>query len=428
VAEIRGRLFGALALVAMLLDSSGCARPGAAPVDARGPITFVDGPDTSFGRQLHRLVEDWNERHGFAEQVTFIEMPFGTDEYRAQLRAHAQDLAHTYDSRYASQCYDVMEMDIIWTAEFAQSGYLVPLDGTEFGTDRFLKRPVEAVTLNGRLWAVPHRSDAGLLFYRKDLLDPEHFAPPATWAELWEQTRVIRSRHPVDGYLGQFRRYEGLTVNVLEAIWGNGGDVLTPNGTVVVDSPKASAGIAMLTDAVREGLIPPSALTFDEDHSREAFQRGSALFLRNWPYSYPSLADPDSPVAGKFGVAALPGPSALGGWNLGVSACSTHRQTARDFIRFLTSETAQRDLFITAGFAPTIAAIYSDPQLRAQFPYLEVLGRSIENSHNRPTSRYYDDISGIIQENLTTALTNPVSTEAMTTRLAQQLNAVLSQR
>jgi multiple sugar transport system substrate-binding protein len=411
--------------VAVLLVLAGCAAPAPDQFDNRGPIIFATGPDNSSGRQVAQLTDKWNALRGYSEPVSFVEMPSQTDDFRAQLRVHSQDLAHANRFDYPSQCYDVMSMDIVWAAEFAKAGYLVPLDRGEFPLDTYLKRPVEAVTLDGKLWAIPTSTDAGLLYYRKDLLDKAGAAPPRTWDELITQASTIAPQDHVDGYVGQFEAgYEGLTVNAMEAIWANSGDVLTPAGKVVADSPQTKAGVRMLAHGVEAGWIPRGALRFNEERSREAFQQGHALFMRNWPYAYRLLADPKSPVSGKFGVTALPGPSALGGWNLGVSTCSTHRQTARDFIRFLTSESSQRQLFQSAGFAPTIATVYDDPALRQQFPYLDVIRRSVENSRNRPATPYYDDVSGAIQEYLTNALNNPVSADAMTEALAERLTAV----
>lgn len=407
----------------VLLVTTGCTPPPPDPFDTRGPIIFVDGPDTSLDKQIAQLVDAWNAERGYSERVTFVEMPYVTDDYRAQLRTRAQDLANVDPDDYPSQCYDVVTMDVIWTAEFAKAGYLVPLDPAEFDIDAMLSRPVEAATLDGELWGVPTRTDVGLLYYRKDLVEA-----PTTWDELIEAASEVGPEHGMDGYVGQFDRYEGLTVNAVEAIWANGGDVLSEEGEVIVDAPEARAGVRMLADGFADGWIPREALRFAEEQSREAFQQGDALFLRNWPYVYSQLADPNSPVAGKFDVAPLPGPGALGGWNLGISSCSTHRQTAREFIDFVASEENQRHLFEKAGFAPTIAELYDDRALRARFPYLDVLRDSVEHSRTRPSTPYYDEVSEAIQEYLTNALSNPVSADAMTTGLAERLTTVSSGR
>lgn len=427
--EIRRRLAALFLVAPVLCTLTNCTAPPVNPLDGRGPIVLIDSPDISSGAQLHNVVELWNRQHAYSERVTFIEGPHATDEYRAQLRARAQ----TADSpEHQSQCYDVMAMDILWTPEFARAGYLQPLDPADFQMDRFLRRPVDAVTLEGRTWAIPHRADAGLLYYRKDLLDAAGFDPPTTWDELRRQAVTIGARNGIGGYIGQFDRYEGFTVNVIEMIWAVGGDVLDDNGRIMVNEPAARTGVQMLADGIESGdgtgWIPRAALGYNERLSHMAFQDGDAVFLRNWPYVYRLLDDPKSPLREKFDVAPLPGPSALGGWNLGISSCSRSPATARDFIKFVTSEANQRLLFEKAGFPPTIADLYQDPALRQQFPYLDVLRQAIEDSRTRPTIPAYDDVSALVQEHLHRALSDPVSAGGMTDLLAEKLAAMLRAR
>ena len=421
-----------LVALCLLVSTAGCTERPA--VDAagttRGPITFVDGQDTTSGRRVEELVKRWNSARGNDERVTFVEMPTSTDGHRAQLMARAQDLDGVRDrAAYRSQCYDVMTLDVVWTAAFAEAGYLEPLDGNEFDVARYLPQSLRAATFADRLWAIPGRSDAGLLYYRKDLLDAAGKRPPRDWAELVNLAETVAPRAGVDGYVGQFDQYEGLTVNAMEAIWARGGDALPAGGTeVAINAPAARAGIRMLAQGFADGWIPEAARGFHEEESLVAFRDGKALFLRNWAYAYARLAAPDSPVAGKFGVTALPGPSALGGWNLAVSRCSAHQRTAREFIAFYTSDDNQRELFIRAGMAPTVRALYSDPELRARFPHFEQLGASVEAARNRPASAHYGQLSSVMQEYLHSALDSPERTDAVLDRLAEAMAAALKGR
>ncbi|WP_018683948.1 ABC transporter substrate-binding protein [Actinokineospora enzanensis] len=415
----------ALVLLAAAGTVTGCANPANEDdrLDSRGPITFVDSLDLTEGKQVEQLVERWNNGRGFKEPVTFIEQSRESDALRASLMATSQDVALAGEQ---TRCNDVMMLDTVWTSEFARAGYLQPLNGKDFGIDRFLSTPVRNATLNGTLYAIPARSDAGLLFYRKDILDAEHLTPPRTWAELRQISQQLMPKYHMDGYVGQLYRYEGLTVNALEAIWYTGGDLVSANGEqVTADSAEAKRGVALLSDGLRDGWIPRAATGFTEEDSRRYFQEGKALFMRNWPYTWPRLAAPDSPVAGRFGVTSLPGPSALGGWNIAISPCSRHQQTARDFIRFYTEETQQRVLFSRGGYAPSLRSLYSDPVLRGQYPYLEVLGQSIEHARDRGRIPDYDRITGVVQEDLYSALDRAERVEPAMDRLAEEIRATL---
>ncbi|NUT47992.1 MAG: ABC transporter substrate-binding protein [Saccharothrix sp.] len=384
----------------------------ATPVEDRahngtGPITFVDGRDTTEGRQVRAMVERWNAQAGPREQVAFVQMPTSTDAHRAQLTARAQDLEGVQGSH---ECYDVMAVDVVWTLEFAAAGHLVPLDPAEFGTDRMLPEAVRAATDGDKLWAIPWRSDAGLLYYRRDVLDQEGVAPPTNWDELRRQAEEIAPRHGLEGYVGQLRLYEGLIVNTAEAIWAHGGDLGHP------DSPEAKAGVRALADGIAKGWIPRQVLEYDELRSLDEFREGRALFLRNWPFAGPRLDGAGSRVAGKWGKAVLPGPSALGGWNLAVSRCSANQRTAREFIRFVTGDDNQRRMFEAAGFAPTSRALYDDPD-----PDVRLLRDSVLNARIRRPSAHYDELTSVMQANLHHALQHPESIGQSMDDLAEDL-------
>ncbi|PPK65882.1 ABC transporter substrate-binding protein [Actinokineospora auranticolor] len=406
-------------LVASCLDSTGQTDDR---VDARGPITFVDGRDNTRGSQIKQMVERWNNGRGFKEQVTFVEQSPASDAHRASLVAAAEDVALP-GSR--SRCNDVIMVDTVWTAEFARAGYLRPLNGAEFGINRFIESAVVNATVDGTLYAIPARSDGGLIYYRKDILDAEHLPPPNTWAELAGMAKRLGRAHGIGGYVGQLARYEGLTVNAMEAIWAAGGNLVGSDGRIAIDSPQAKAGVRTLAAGLSEGWIPRETTGFAEEESRRYFQEGKALFLRNWSYAYPLLNAPGSPVAGKVGVTWLSSPSALGGWNAAISPCSRHQRTARDFIRFLTSEDEQRALFTEGGFAPSVKSLYQDPMLLSQYPHLGVLYGSIRGALDRVRTPDYDRVSDMMQESLHRALDRVVAVDPTMDGLAEEMRSTL---
>lgn len=397
------RAVAAVLLPAALL--AGCS--GDRSDTATGPIVFADGRDTSLGGQIKQLVARWNQHHP-AEQVRMVELPESADDHRAQLVAGAQD------ATAGGPCYDVVTTDVVWTAEFARWGYLLPLDPGDFDAAAFLRKPLDSARYQGRLWAVPLRSDIGLLYYRTDLLAAMRARPPRTWSELRRLATAAAAEHDVAGLVSQFDRYEGFTVNVLESIWAADGELLTGDGEIRARSAAARTGVGRLREGFSTGWIPRQAAGYNEERSRIAFQDRGALFLRNWTYAYRLLSSGTSPVEADLGVAPLPGPSALGGWNVGVSRCSQRRGTARAFIKFLTAESSQRTLFEQAGFAPSRAALYSDAGLRARYPHLRVLRESIERSRNRPVTPYYDQVSGAVQDNLHALLSTSPATPVET--------------
>ncbi|GFE27226.1 ABC transporter substrate-binding protein [Streptomyces nigrescens] len=411
----------ALLVCALLFAGNAGAQAGepAGGPDGRGPITLVTGGDLT--GYLRGVLDGWNDRHPH-EKVTLVELPDAADEVRAQM---------VTELRSRSDRFDVLNIDVAWTSEFAAAGWIKPVNGAQFPLKRFLPPVVDTATFRGQLYAVPYVTNAGLLYYRKDVLDREGARPPRTWAELAHLAKTVAPKYGLDGYAGQFLPYEGLTANVVEAVQSAGGTVLAGEGArVTVDSPAARRGLSFLLDGVREGWIPRRALAYKEEESRKAFQDGRLLFLRNWPYAYALANAQPSGVAGKFGAVPLPGPdgpgsSALGGSNLAVNAQSRHQKTATELISYLTTESVQRRVLTKGALPPVWADLYTDPELVRHFPYLPTLKRAVLAAKPRIKSPQYDQVSLAVQAVLHDALIHRRSTDATVARLKRELTAIV---
>ena len=311
----RNGLMTTLAAIAAVVLLAGCgggddsgSGGSDATTTARGPITYVQGKDNT--NWIRPMLDKWNTAHP-DEKVTFKEQ---SDEADQQ---HDDDVQH-FQAKDPE--YDVVSVDVVWTAEFAAKGWLHPLkDSFALDTAPLLPATVATATYNNTLFAAPVTSDGGMLYYRKDLVP----TPPKTWDEMMGMCPIAKE-NSMDCYAGQFFKYEGLTVNAAEAINTDGGVIVGEDGkTPSVNTPEAAAGLGRLADAYKNGNIPKQAITYTEEEGRQSFQAGKLLFLRQWPYVY-SLATTEggSKVKGKFDVAPLPGVSAgdpgassLGGHN-----------------------------------------------------------------------------------------------------------------
>lgn len=389
------------------------------PADGRGPLTLATAGDLT--NYLGPLLEGWNRTHP-GESVTLVELPDSADETHAQM---ATDLRGGDSSRF-----DVLNIDVSWTSEFAAEGWIRPLPRDRFPLGTFLKPVVSTAEYDGRLYAVPYVTNAGLLLYRKDVLAKEGVPPPRTWAELERDAKTIAPKYGLDGYAGQFLPYEGLTVNAAEAVYSAGGSILGGEGArVTVNSAAAREGIGFLARGVREGWIPKKALTYKEEESKQAFRDGKLLFLRNWPYAYVASSAKGSPVAGKVGAVPLPGPdgpgrSVLGGSNLAVNAHARHPDSAARLIAYLTSAPVQRQVLTRGALPPVRAALYQDPGLIRRFPYLPTLRESVRSAAPRPKSPRYGQVSLVVQAVVHDALTGHETPAAAVRRLARELAAI----
>jgi multiple sugar transport system substrate-binding protein len=394
-------VFAGISVIAMAL--TGCSSGGGAPdtaaadasLSAHGPITYVQGKDNS--NVVRPLVDKWNAAHP-KEKVTFKEQSDKADQQH-------DDLVQHFQAKDAN--YDVVDVDVVWTAEFAAKGWLQPLTGAmAIDTSKLFKPTVATGTYNNTLYAAPQASDGGILYYRSDLVP----TPPTTWDEMMGDCSIAE-KAGIDCYAGQFAQYEGLTVNAAEAINTAGGTVVAADGkTPTLDTANAKKGLQRLVDAFKSGHIPAEAITYQEEQGRQSFEAGKLLFLRNWPYVYGlAKTDGSSTVKDTFAIAPLPGDSgpgasSLGGHNAAISVYSAHKATALEFVKFLESEETQRFFATQGSLAPVLASLYDDAELNKKLPYLTVLKTSIENAVPRPVTPFYPAVTKAVEDNAYAAL------------------------
>lgn len=413
---VKRSIAGAVAMVtAMVAAFTGCSGTGSgSDGNGTGEITFASGKDLTGA--MPKLIDMWNAKHP-DQKVKFIELSASPDDQRNSF---------VQDFQAKSGKFDVLWDDVVWTSEFAAHGWLEPLDASKVGGSEILPAAVKSATYDGKMYGAPFMTNAGLLYYRSDLVK----TPPTTWAELLEDCKIAKA-HNMSCYAGQFSQYEGLTVNVAEAINSAGGKFLSDDGKkVAVDSPEAREGLQHLVNMFKNGDIDKAAITYKEEESANAFLSGKTMFLNNWPYVYTAASANDSKVKGKFGMAQLPGKngvgvSSLGGINLGVSAFSKHKATAKAWVEWMQSAEAQKVLVSVMNQASVRPDLYEDPSLVKVSPYLPTLKKAELTAVPRPQTPNYNAVTLAIQKNSYAALQGKVSVDAAITQMAADLNQAI---
>ncbi|OLT22011.1 hypothetical protein BJF78_33530 [Pseudonocardia sp. CNS-139] len=350
-----------------------------------GEIVVLSGRDDSIGGQRQVLVNQWNELHP-GNRARIVELSGLADAQRAEMLARAQS---------GRGEVDVLNLDVTWTAEFAEAGYIRSLDESRVRTGGFLDKPLATCRYGGRLWALPFNTDAGLLYYRPDLVA----GPPLTWDGLERDVVEARARpgNTADGYAGQLADYEGLTVNALELVAGSADEPLAgEDGVLDLDGHET----ALVSGLERLRTIAPAGVPdLDETRSIELFRSGRALFMRNWPVAYRSLAqDGEGGPGVPFDVALLPaGTAVLGGQNLAVSADSRRPRAAQALVEFLTNERSQQILFERGGLPATRAVVYHDQAVRDRYPYVTTLAEAVDRAVLRPAEPHYARFSEVFR-------------------------------
>jgi len=387
-----------------------------------GPTTIVWQTENDTSGTYPALVDAYNKSNKDNVHVTWHNGPSSTDT-----------MLTIYDNtlRARSGSIDVMSIDVVYPAEFASNGWILDLTSKWPASDRanYLQGPILSCTYQGKVVAAPLRTDLGVLYYRTDIIS----TPPNTFENLTSLAKSNASKTKY-GYVWQGSQYEGLVCDFVEVLAGYGGTVLDPSDSkkVTINSPQ---GVQALTEMVSwVGTISPkSVTTFTEEPSRQAFQNGDAIFMRNWPYAYSLGNASGSKVAGKFDIHAMPyggsntvGHSCVGGWNMAINAFSKNPDASWSFIKYMLGPDAQKQLAIKGSFTPALKSVYDDTDVKAKQPLFTKLAPILQNALPRPVSPVYPDLSNIIQTHVHQALTKAATPTDALSALQTQLQALVS--
>lgn len=419
---------GALALGALAACSNGDSKGSgssqtsakAADFTGEGPITWVQGKDFSGGMVQKRL-DEWNKKYP-NEKVTLIELSSEADQQRQSLVNNAQT---------NSAAYDVIGLDVVWVAEFAANRWVM-----ELPSDTKPKDVIDAVwetgTYRDKTYAAPYATDAPIMYYRKDFLKKAGVDVPKTWDDVQkavEAVRKVSGLENIGGFGGQWAKYEGLTCNIAEFINTCGGSIVDDSGKVAVDSSESVKGIKTAVDAFKSNLIPTAALEWKEEDSRNAFESGKLLFLRQWPYQYGN--DLKELGTDKFDIAPLPSidgkpyTATLGGHNCAITANCKNKATALKFVKWWTSKESMEYNLKNQSNAPILGSLYSDKTNIKQFPYLPTLKASLDDAKGRPHAVAYGDVTAAIQDAIYPALKGDTDAESAAKSLADKLKTII---
>jgi trehalose/maltose transport system substrate-binding protein len=312
---------------------------------------------------------------------------------------------------------DVLEMDVIWPGILANDLLDLSQYIPKSQIDSYFPAIVQNDTVKGRLVGLPYYIDAGLLYYRTDLLAKYDISePPQSWDELEADASKIQGGERAGknsnfwGFVWQGDAYEGLTCDALEWQASQGGGlIIDSDGKATVNNP---AAVQIFTRARRwiNTISPPDVLSYQENQSLSVWKAGNAAFMRNWSTAWAASNAPDaqtrqpSGVAGKFEVAPLPQGSqpggyhaaTLGGWQLAVSRYSQHPSEASQFVAFLANREFEKERAIKGSYLPTVKDLYNDPEVLAAHPYFRRLYDVFTGAVARPSTvaaDAYNDVS-----------------------------------
>lgn len=309
--------------------------------------------------------------------------------------------------------YDLMTVDIVWSGEYAQNGYTLPLDD-------FMERDEDELDLDdimpvcwtlgeweGQHWAYPLAGYANVLNYRKDVLAEAGVEPPETQQELLEAAKTLND--PDNDFYGMAllgAKGPAVAQDYMAWVQQHGGEILDEEGNLAINTPENVEILEFFGSLFDYG--PPGATDYWWDQRETAFRSGNVAMMEGWSIARAGYEDPNlSSIVSKVDITVAPVAEGMepkygfGGWGIGINADTEHAEAAWEFIKWLTSPEIQKE-WIRHDGAPIRRSTLEDPDLVAEYPWFPVLLKSFEKGDGdyRPRIPEYS----IIQDALGTAV------------------------
>ncbi len=450
----RVRRIGAIALATATITSlvSACGSGGNGMV-----LSFYT--TAADGATFTAVAQDCTRQLGGRFVIQQISLPRAPGEQRLQLARRLTGHDRTLD---------LMSLDVVWTAEFAEAGWALPLSDDPDGraeadaTVDTLPGPLATARWKGKLYGAPVTTNTELLWYRPDLVNQ----PPSDWDQMVAEATRLHAAGQPSQIAVQANEGEGLVVWFNTLLASGGGQVLSEDGrhVTLTDTPAHRAAtvqaLRILKSVANAPGADPSISRTDEGTARLAVEQGRAALEVNWPYALASMlenavkggvpflplnrnpqlansvndvgtfvpSDEQFRIAYEasekvFGFAPYPGVApgrpakvTIGGANLAVASTTRHRAEAFEAVRCLRSLQHQKYVSIEGGLPPVRTSLYSDSQFQAKYPMYNDIRRQLTDAAVRPATPAYQAMA------IRLAATLSPITEIDPERTADELN------
>lgn len=394
------------------------------PIGLAKTKLVVAGRDGNYGVALQLAVDLYTTQHPDVT-IQLLKLPY-SDLYQKL----------TIDLSEGSNAYDLVMLDDTWATQFMSHGWLTNLEELGYVPDPDFVANALAVGRypypNGALYALPHVGNVELFAYRKDLFEKYGLpTPPKSWLEVIGAAALIDRFEPnVKGVVFRGRKGNPIVTGFLPIFWAFGGKVIDSGRAAVA----SDAGVAALKFLIAlKDYAPEGVDIYNASEVKDALLSGTvAISTEVWPGWVPDMDNPNkSKVVGKIDIIPAPGlveksSPMIGIWLLGIPSSSKNKDTALDFLKFVTSADIQRRLTLQVGHPPTRTSIYNDPEVVARYRWFPAQLAALENARPRPRVPEWSEIEGTLGNYLQMALVGQQSPKEALTAAQQEIDQILS--
>ncbi|MGA4843448.1 extracellular solute-binding protein [Streptomyces sp. G45] len=341
-----------------------------------GTVTFWDTSNDAEKSTYEKLAKGFEDLHP-GVKVNYVNVPFGEANAKFKNAAGGN-----------SGAPDVMRTEVAWVADFANLGYLAPLDDTTAldKADDYLPQAAASTRFKGKTYAVPQTIDTLALFYNKKMLKAAGVEVPKTFADVKSAAKKIKSK---TGKTGLYLRGDD-PYFYLPYLYGEGGDLLdTKKKEITVDDAEGEAAFKVMKDLVDSKAAVTDA-SDGYNNQLNAFKDGDVAMALDGPWSI------EGALAGKqfkddkanLGVAPVPGGSARqaspqGGWNLAAYAGSKNLDASYAFIKYMSSAKVQQQTTEKLSLLPTRTSVYKAKSVQGN-QMVQFFKPAVDKSVQRP--------------------------------------------
>jgi multiple sugar transport system substrate-binding protein len=343
-----------------------------------------------------KIIASCNEQAAGKYTIVANLLPSDADGQRDQFvrRLAAQDAG-----------MDILGMDVTWTAEFAEAGWIRELNPQQAAaaTADTLEPPIKSATWKDKLFAIPKHTNVQLLWYRKSLVP----TPPTTFDEMIAMSEKLKAEGKPYEIGFTAAQYEGYVVNIANLINSYGGTIVNEDSTAPTIDDKTVQALTMLQKLASSGVTSTSLSNAQEPEVFADLEAGRSAFSLNWPYVLSAMRSSNPDLVNDLGFAPYPTVNkgevpkvTLGGMNYAISTYSAHPDEAFDAAMCMRNPESQLRAAIDAGTAPVLRSVFDQPTFKEAYPMSDVMLVELENAIPRPLSPVYQNISTILSTTL----------------------------